>query len=384
MPPFLAVTFPRRVDSSPETCTRCARDLARERAYHLAVDPIRLALVGAAETGLVPCGSAVLLAVSGGADSMALLYAAAELAPETGWRVAVGHVHHGWRGRDADRDLAFVDGHARRVGLPFLHRRRDARQEARELGLSPEAGARHARYAALLDMAAEAGASRVATAHHRDDALESHLIAAERGGGLAALAGPREAREDGVVRPLLAVGRDALRAFLAARGIAFRRDATNGNLRLARNRIRFRIAAWRRAPGGLERIRELEGRLADLREERDRVEAAFETRVLPAVRRDEAATSVDASVLSACAEDVLRLALERLAAPYARPGRAPMTGRERERLLALVGSGESFRFEAGRRIRFERRRGVLRVRRREAGPVYHAADTPTPMHRSVS
>jgi hypothetical protein len=102
------------------------------------------------------------------------------------------------------------------------------------------------------------------------------------------------------------------------------------------------------------------------------------------VRRTPRETSIDAALLAACGEDVLRLALERLAAPYARPGHAPMTGREREHLLALVGSGESFRFEAGRRIAFERRRGVLRVRRRDAGPVYHAADTPTSMHRSVS
>ena len=315
---------------------------------------------------------------------MALLHGAAELAGALGWRVAVGHVHHGWRGRDADRDLAFVAEHARRLSLPFLHRRRDARQAARELRLSPEAGARHVRYAALHEMAAEARATRIATAHHRDDALESHLIALERGAGLAALAGPREARDDGVVRPLLGVDRAAIRAFLAERGIAFRRDATNGDLSLARNRIRRRIAAWRGSPAGLDRITTLADRLDRLREERDRVESAFESEVRPAVRREENQTAIDAAVLSACAEEVRRLALERLAEPYARPGRAPMTGRERERLLALLGSGVSFRFEAGRRISFERRRGVLRVRRKEAGPVYHAADTPTPMRRSVS
>jgi len=315
---------------------------------------------------------------------MALLHGAAGLAGELGWRVAVGHVHHGWRGRDADRDLAFVAEHAHRLALPFVHRRRDARRTARELRLSPEAGARHVRYAALHEMAAESGAFRIATAHHHDDALESHLIALERAAGLASLAGPREAREDGVVRPLLRVDRAAIRAFLAARGAAFRRDASNGDLALARNRVRRRLAAWRSSPGGAERLAELEQRLEQFRLERDRVEAAFESEVRPAFRREENATAIDAAVLSACAEDVRRLALERLAAPYARPGRAPMTGRERERLLELVGSGESFRFEAGRRISFERRRGVLRVRRRDAGPVYHAADIPTPMRRSVS
>ena len=119
---------------------------------------VTAALTRAAEEGLIPPGSAVLLAVSGGADSMALLYGAAEAARETAWELSVGHVHHGWRTREADRDLDFVAGHARRLGLPFLSRHRDARLASLELGLSPEAGARHVRYAALCEMARETGA----------------------------------------------------------------------------------------------------------------------------------------------------------------------------------------------------------------------------------
>jgi len=72
------------------------------------------ALARAARTGLLPPRGTVLLAVSGGADSLALLHAAALSAHSFGWRLAVGHVHHGWRGREADRDLAFVRDHARR------------------------------------------------------------------------------------------------------------------------------------------------------------------------------------------------------------------------------------------------------------------------------
>src|ERR1700682_2242838 len=102
------------------------------------------ALARAARTGLLPPRGTVLLAFAGGADSLALLHAAALSALSFGWRLAVGHVHHGWRGREADRDLAFVREHARRLGIPFDLRRRDARCEARALKLSPEAGARHA------------------------------------------------------------------------------------------------------------------------------------------------------------------------------------------------------------------------------------------------
>ena len=88
-------------------------------------------LSSAAATGLLPRDSSILLAVSGGADSMALLYGAADVAPQTGWLLSVGHVHHGWRGREADRDAAFVEEHARRLGLPFASRRRDARGASR-------------------------------------------------------------------------------------------------------------------------------------------------------------------------------------------------------------------------------------------------------------
>ena len=75
------------------------------------MDPVRIALEEAVSRGLLPRGSTILLAVSGGADSLALLYGACETAPAASWRLAVGHVHHGWRGREADRDAAFVEEH---------------------------------------------------------------------------------------------------------------------------------------------------------------------------------------------------------------------------------------------------------------------------------
>ena len=334
------------------------------------MDAVLSALRRAAGENLLPAGSGILLAVSGGADSMALLYGAAEVAPETGWKLSVGHVHHGWRAREADRDLGFVAEHARRLNLPFFSLRRDAPALARELGLSPEAGARHIRYAALLEMARDADASRIATAHQSDDAVESHVLARERRGGLASLAGPRESRADGVVRPLLGVEREQILAFLAERGIAFRRDATNGDLRLSRNRVRRRLAELRESPGGAAAVRAIGAEIARLGAERLELESEFEERIRPAVQVFPDGVGVDAARLAGSSPELQRLALARLAAPYARPGRPPMTGRERERLLALLSDGADFRFEAGRRIRFERRRGILRVGMRKPEPVY--------------
>jgi tRNA(Ile)-lysidine synthetase-like protein len=327
------------------------------------MDAVLAALESSAETGLIPRGSALLLAVSGGADSTALLHAAVHAAADTDWILAVGHVHHGWRAREADRDLAFVAEQARRLGLPFASRREDARGAARRLGLSPEAAARHVRYRALSEIAAETGSALVATAHQADDAIESHVLALRRRGGVARLAGPRERREDGVVRPLLGVSRAQILAFLAARSIPWRRDATNGDLRLARNRVRRDLAALDEPAR-----RTLEEDVAAYRERARVLEDELSASILATVTAADGRVEADASRLERAGEELRRLAIDRLAAPFARPGRPPTTGREREAIVARLGSGADFRFEAGRRIRFERRGARLRVWQAAPGP----------------
>jgi tRNA(Ile)-lysidine synthase len=319
------------------------------------MDAVTEALARAADRGLMPRDSSILLAVSGGADSTALLYAAAELLPAMGWSLSVAHVHHGWRGREADRDLLFVASHARRRGLPFFQRRRDARADARKLGLSPEAGARRVRYEALLEMAREAGASRIATAHQREDRIESYLLAQRRKGGLAGLAGPRENRRDGVVRPLLGVSRREILEFLASRGIAWRHDSTNGDLRLDRNRLRLELA-------GREDLDEVARRVEALAGEREKLDRSFERELSPSIAFGRNVVIASASLVEGSPEELRRKAVLECAAPFARPGRPPFTGREREQILTLLATGRDFRFEAGRRIRFRRRGARFEVR----------------------
>jgi tRNA(Ile)-lysidine synthetase-like protein len=311
------------------------------------MDAVRTALAHASDSGLLPRGASIVLAVSGGADSSALLFAAEDLADAKGWRLSVGHVHHGWRGRDADRDLSFVADHARRLGLSFLVRRRDARGASHALGLSPEAGARRVRYEALLEMAREAGASRIATAHQREDRVESYLLARERKGGLASLAGPREIRADGVVRPLLAVSRREILAYLRTRGIAWRRDRTNGDLSLDRNRLRLRLGSKDAEP--------LARRVEGLARMRDEVDEQFERDFRPAIVVGRNVVMADAVLLESASSELVRRAIVECAAPFAQDGKPPMTGREREQILRLLAAGSDFRFEAGRRIRFRRR-----------------------------
>ncbi len=340
------------------------------------MEPVLAALEKAATDGLMPAGCSALLAVSGGADSLALLYGAAGCAPRMGWRLAAGHVHHGWRGREADRDLAFVREHARRLGLPFFCRARNAREEARRGKLSPEAAARCVRYGALAEMARESGAGRIATAHQRDDRIESYLIARERRGGVAALAGPRATRADGVVRPLLVVSRREILEFLRARGLAHRRDASNGDLRLARNRIRRDLARLR-AERGEEALRALEEEIEPLARQRDSLESEFAQRIAPRMARAPGSVVADAAYLAACPAELQRRAIEEAALPFAAAGRAPLTGREREQIVRRLAEGSDFRFEAGRRIRFERRGAVLAVHARNAPDrVYDYPATP--------
>ncbi len=323
------------------------------------MDTVREALLVAAEKGLMSRGASVLLAVSGGADSIALLYGAAELVPTTRWTLTVAHVHHGWRGREADRDLTFVAAHARRLGLPFLSRRRDARAESRRLGLSPEAGARLVRYEALIEMGREVGAWRIATAHQREDRIESYLLARERKGGLASLAGPRESRADGVVRPMLAVSKAQILQFLATRGLSFRRDASNGDLRLDRNRLRRNVLTTL-GEGEREAIARRVERLARRRE---RLDCDFEETIRPAIVIGRNVVIADARLLERSMAELRRRAIFECAVPFAETGKSPLTGREREQIVRLLAGGADFCFEAGRLIRFRRRGERFEVRR---------------------
>jgi len=319
------------------------------------------ALEQAAHSDLMPRGATVLLAVSGGADSMALLYGAAELAARLSWRLAVGHVHHGLRGRDADRDLVFVATHARRLELPFESRACDAAEVARRLKLSPESAARHARYAALQEMAKVSGAERIATAHQFNDRVETYWIARERRAGVAGLGGPRRQRRDGVVRPLLSVSRAAILQFLESRQIGHRRDASNGDLRFARNRIRRELAG---SSASMEdpSWAELAERVEFFDHRRAATDRELEERILPRVSFGPGSVSANAEVLSQAAPELARRAIEEIARPFAAPGRPPLTGPEREEIRRRLAEGGDFRFEAGRRIRFERRAGLLTVR----------------------
>src|SRR6266540_2005126 len=175
----------------------------------------------------------LVLAVSGGADSTALSLLLAELQDEFGLVLHVAHFDHRARPLAAAGDAAFVAELANHIGATLRVGRADAPPKN-------EDDARNSRYDFLRRVARDLGATAIATGHTRDDQAETVLLHLTRGSGLAGLAGMRPER-DGIVRPLLAIGRSDTVAVCAAAGIAPREDPTNRSLRFARNRIRHRV-----------------------------------------------------------------------------------------------------------------------------------------------
>ena len=216
-------------------------------------------------SGMLRGGEAVLVAVSGGADSVALLDVLGALAPELRLTLHVVHVHHGLR-PEADADAGFVGGLCARLGIPFHLERVAVRREPPWEGL--EAEARRARYGAFREVARRVGAQRVATAHTADDQAETVLMRLLEGAGPRGLAGIAPVR--GIfIRPLLGARRADIEAHLRARGLAWVEDASNSDPRFLRNRIRHEVlpflargrrARHRRAPGALGRSRARHGR----------------------------------------------------------------------------------------------------------------------------
>src|SRR6185369_15843444 len=174
------------------------------------------------------------VAFSGGADSTALLYAAARLWPG---KVHAIHVHHGLQAA-ADDFSRHCQNVCKTLGVPLHVIQVNARHEP---GESPEDAARRARYSALAQVATSLQLMSVLLAQHADDQVETLLLALSRGAGLPGLAAmPTCFERHGVrfERPLLGIAGAALRAWLAGQGVAFVEDPTNANIAFTRNRIR--------------------------------------------------------------------------------------------------------------------------------------------------
>ena len=184
---------------------------------------------------LVP-GQRLAVAVSGGADSVALLAALRELAPALGVTLAVAHVNHGLRGAGSDEDQRFVTQLAQTAGLPWF-----VRDGPVEPGENVEQSAREQRRAFFFDLVTGGRVDRVATAHTEDDQAETVMLRLLRGSGTAGLAAILPTTSEGLIRPALDLSRAELRGWAAARGETWREDQTNADVAFARNRMRHQL-----------------------------------------------------------------------------------------------------------------------------------------------
>jgi tRNA(Ile)-lysidine synthase len=223
--------------------------------YHRSVSPIKPPSLPLDTTLLKP-GMRLAVALSGGADSVALLRILAARSAELGLVLHAAHLHHGLRGAEADGDLEFCRELAAKLGLPFHEVRVDT---AREAAASPKSGkatetgkaaetieeaARRLRYAWFRRLLASDEIDAIATAHTLDDQAETVLAKFLRGAwteGLAGIAPKLETPEGEVVRPLLAVTHSEIESYLRELGQDWREDSSNRSLTFTRNRIRHEL-----------------------------------------------------------------------------------------------------------------------------------------------
>jgi len=186
----------------------------------------------------------ILVAVSGGADSVALLYGLLELREAFFLTLSVAHINHNLRGDESQKDADFVKSLCKDLDLPLFSYSADVKSVAKSRGLSLEEAARQVRYSYLCKGAKACGAQKIALGHNQNDNGETLLLRLCRGTGLRGLGGiPPVGERDGykIIRPLIETDRDAIEAFVKAKEIPYRTDASNFDRAFSRNRIRHDI-----------------------------------------------------------------------------------------------------------------------------------------------
>ena len=269
------------------------------------LDELAAALARGADALGIPADARLVLAVSGGPDSMALLHAASRLVETDArrWQLTVAHLDHGLR-PESQEDATFVTDAARALDLPIEVRRTDVAVLARAEGRSIEDAGREARYRFLDEVAPEG--ALIVTAHTADDAAETVLLNLLRGSGLTGVRGI-PSRRGRVIRPLLGERRSTLRALLDAGGTGYRLDPSNEDPTFLRNRVRAEVLPLLEAlrPGAVDRIGQFARLAADDEELLDELAGAELSRR----RTDEGEIDWHDPPVPALGRRVLRLAI---------------------------------------------------------------------------
>jgi tRNA(Ile)-lysidine synthase len=306
----------------------------------------------------IPDGARLLIAVSGGADSVGLLRLCLAEAPGRSWHLAVGHIDHALRPGSRE-DAIWVRELAQGLGMPFLELRARPR-DGESRGNSPEAAARRIRRAGLRRLASRCRADWIVLGHTRDDQAETVLLGLLRGSGLRGLAAMEPVRPPWL-RPLLTIARGDLRHLAGQTGWGFREDPTNQDPRFLRNRVRLRLLPLLEQEFQPGVVRVLAATAQSLREAHNFV-GAFAREAWQAVLLEESPGRIRldrprlASYHPAVSVEVLRHGLVRLRGTSRDLGRSPLI--ELERRLRS-GRGGVLDLANGIRAAMDRREIVL-------------------------
>ena len=311
---------------------------------------------------LLDPGDHVLVGVSGGPDSVALLHALVLLRPAHVLRLTVCHVHHGLR-PEADRDAAFVEALAARLGCSAHVVRVEV---PRGGGRSPEEAARLARHAALTRVARVTGASRIALGHTADDQVETVFMRILEGAGPRGLAGI-PVRRGRIVRPLLDVDRAMVTAHLGAHGLESVEDATNRDTAFLRNRVRHELLPLLAAQAGLRVPTALRRVARASREAVEALDALVRPRLVGHLTRTPVGWRLALAALDGlpvgAVKAVVRLALVEVASADRLEG--GLRASHLDALAALPAAGTGARVRLPRGVVVERGRDALWVLRPE-------------------
>lgn len=192
---------------------------------------------------LISSGDFLIVGVSGGMDSMALLHVLISLKEAYNLKIYVAHLDHGVRGEESERDAAFVSAYCRERQLDFFQKSVNMNLYAKENGLSKEEAGRSLRYEFFEEIRTRFGADKIAVAHNMDDQAETLLFRIIRGTGVEGLSGMKY-RNGKIIRPLLNISRREIEEYVQKFSIPYREDETNTSTEYARNRIRLELIPY--------------------------------------------------------------------------------------------------------------------------------------------
>lgn len=191
--------------------------------------------------GLINKGEKVLVALSGGPDSVCLIHALKKLESTYGIRIYGAHLNHKIRGIEAQKDAMYAAKLCDKLEIPFFVKAIDVPEYAKENKLSLEDAARKIRYNMLFEVKSRINADKIAVAHNLDDQAETVLMRLMRGSGLKGLKGIDYLREDGIIRPLMDVSKDEINKYCEIHKLEPRIDKTNLEDEYTRNKIRLKL-----------------------------------------------------------------------------------------------------------------------------------------------